>query len=919
LQNFPTRDTAAFHLASAIIAIRKAESGVASDQLQNAIALDPKSSQPHTALASLYMLLNNPKHAGDEFKIAASLSPLRSAERTKYAEFQASTGATTEAKKSLEEMTRQAPDFVTAWRLLAQVAVSEKKYDDALALLENVFNRDPDNPDARLLQSNVWETKGDNAKAIAILDKLNAAFPNNDVVKFQLGQAYLLNHDTTKAIAAFEQAVAIQPDFPDAIVKLAESNLRTGKPEVVVPPLEALLREHPDLSEARLLLANAYQAMGRVQDAGELFRAQAKIVPNSADAYFLLGQSLRREKKKDEARQAFEKAAELAPGNSDPIDQLVELDLSDSRIDQAAARIKEFGRTNPGPSVEFMQAKVYIAQKNWTQAEAALQNAIQLDANFTAAYNLLVAVDLAQNKLPQAISQLEAALQKNPDNSRALVVIGMIYEQMKDFAKARDAYEKVLTTTPDAVPALNNLAYLYAERFNQLDKAYELAQKARTLQPTNGAIADTFGWIVYKRGDYRQALQVLQESVGKKPEDPEIQFHFGMANYMTGETAAARSALEQAAHSPADFPGKEEAQRRLALLGGTGNSQPEISVADLETLVKGSPNDVIALQRLAEAYNREGQAAKAAATYEQVLKINPNLLNAVVQLAQLYAGPLHDRDKTFEFAKKARTLAPNDTRAAGALGRIVFQAGNFTWANSLLQESARAGNNDPGVLYDLALSSYLLGKVSEARSMMQRVLDAKPDSQAQEAKRFLAMTALDDRSPNLTAAEPEIEATLKSQPDYVPALMAQAATFMQRHDSGAAANIYSKLLEKYPDFALAQKRLAAIYANNSDSLSKAYDLAMKARKVLPDDPDLARTLARISFERSDFPYSAQLFEQSAAKEPLATEDLYYLGVAQMQSRQESKGRDSLQRALSAGLKDPLAQDAKKRLAGQGPK
>jgi uncharacterized protein HemY len=149
--------------------------------------------------------------------------------------------------------------------------------------------------------------------------------------------------------------------------------------------------------------------------------------------------------------------------------------------------------------------------------------------------------------------------------------------------------------------------------------------------------------------------------------------------------------------------------------------------------------------------------------------------------------------------------------------------------------------------------------------------------------------------------------------------MAKAAVLTQRNDSGTAAGIYSKLLERYPDFALAQKRLAAFYADQPDSLPKAYDLAMKARKSLPDDPGLARTLARISFKRSEFPYAAQLFEQSAAGAPLGPEDLYYLGVAQMQSRQESKGRDSLQQALSAGLKDPLAQEAKKRLTGQQPK
>ena len=73
-------------------------------------------------------------------------------------------------------------------------------------------------------------------------------------------------------------------------------------------------------------------------------------------------------------------------------------------------------------------------------------------------------------------------------------MLALVYEQMNDYLKARDAYEKVLAIKPDSVVALNNLAYLNAEHLNNLDKAYELAIKARQLTPEDPSIADTFGW-----------------------------------------------------------------------------------------------------------------------------------------------------------------------------------------------------------------------------------------------------------------------------------------------------------------------------------------------------------------------------------------------------------------------------------------
>jgi tetratricopeptide (TPR) repeat protein len=921
LQKFPQHDTATFHLASATLALRKSDLEGASAEAQRMLAIDPKSPQGNVAMAYVYLLRKDLSHAGAEFKNAAELAPLRSKERIKYAEFQVANGASGDAKASLQKITEKAPDYLPAWRLLSQIALAEKKYDESLSLLQNIFSRDPENPDCRIFQSDILLAKGDTDKAIAIVDGLDGKFPNNPTVKYQLARAHLQNKNPAQATAAFEQAVSANPNYTEAILALGDLNLRSGKPQVVVAAMEDLVKKRPNLWQARLLLANAYQALNRPEDAVATLREQIKVTPQSTDAYFLLGQILDQQKKGDDAREAFEKAAQLAPDNPSLINQLVTYDLAAKRYDVAMQRVQQQLQKNPNAVVpHFMEGRIYAAQQDWPRAEVALQKAIELDANFAPAYNLLISIYLDTDKLPQALSQLQAGLAKDPNNQEALLVMAGVYDQMEDYAKARDTYEKLLTLDPDSADALNNLADLYSEQFNQLDKAYELARKARNLEPDDESIADTLGWIVYKRGDYEQALKLLQQSAGKLPDEPEVQFHLGMTNYMMGRADAARSAFEQALRAEDDFPEKAEAQNRLALLQGAVGQQQHLSTEQLEALLKQQPNDPVVLSRVAEAYEKQGQIAKAAAAYEEVLKLNPKFAPAAVKLAQMYAEPLQKPDKALEFAKKARELAPNDAQAAGVLGHIALQVNNFTWAYSLLQESARQRRNDPGILHDLALAAYALGKVPEARQTMQRSLDAAPNaSQAEEAKRFLAMTALDQSSAQLVAAEPEIKKILQSKPDYVPALMAQAGIQLQRNDAKAAAGIYSEILQSRPDFAPAQKQLAIIYADNPENLAKAYELAVKARKTLSADAELARTLAGLNFRRKEFQYAIQLFEETAAKQSLPPKDLYYLGMAQLQTRQDKKGRETLERALAAGLQEPLAQEVKQRLAGTQPK
>jgi Flp pilus assembly protein TadD len=681
-----------------------------------------------------------------------------------------------------------------------------------------------------------------------------------------------------------------------------------------------LLKRNPELRPAALLLAAAYGSLDRFDDAAVITGEQARLAPRDPQAQMALGLTLRQAKRNGEARQAFEKAAELAPDSLWPIDQVIELDLLEKHFDAARERIRrQFQKTPDSPAAHFLEGKILATEQKWDLAEAELQKTLRLDPNFAGAYDLLVQTYLANNKLPQALSQLQTQLSKDPNDTSALMMLALLYQRTNDFAQARDAYERLLGINPNSIAALNNLACLYADRLDDLGKAYDLARKARELQGNDPAIADTFGWVLFKRGEYQQALPILQESAAKLPDSPEVQFHLGMTAYMMGQTDLARVALQKAANAAKDFQGKEESKRRLALLKAANGASLELSLSQLEAMAKEQPNDVISQMRLGEAYEKQGASDKAAAAFEQALKLSPRLASATTKLAQLYAGPLQNKEKAFAYAKKARELTPGDPQVTSILGKVAYQTGNFSWSYSLLQEAARQRENDPSVLHDLAWAAYSLGKLAEAREIMQKAATTSSNfPEAADARRFLSLTALDENPKELLAAENEIQKELQADSQYLPALMAQAALDVQRGQIKPAAEMYKDILRRSPDFATAQKRLAALYAQEPSTTAAAYDLATKARKTLPDDVQLAELLGRLSYEKKEYQRAIQLLQESARKSTLNANSLFYLGMSQLQTKQTNEARDALNQALVGGLQEPLASEARHALADLQP-
>jgi putative PEP-CTERM system TPR-repeat lipoprotein len=742
------QDRVAYRLALGALDLRQKDESHAEGEFKAAIGLDPKSSGVYAALGALYWSRNDVKAADEALKTAADLSPLRSPMRLRYIDFKIRTGAAAEAKALAEDINGKAPDFLPPRVYLMRAACTERQDEDCAQRVQNILAQDPTNYDAVLVDGSLSLAKGDATKAVREFEYLSNTYSRNPQVRYQLAQAYLLLAKTATPVdsrnavnnadARLNEAVKLDPHFEQAILLSAELKIRKGIPAAAVDLLIPLIQERPQAAQAHYLLGSAYLAQPNREQALAVYRQMTELFPKDPQPYFLLGGMLLAQGKSQEARKALENSVEIAPDNLQLVERLLDLDIAEKHYAAAMDRAQTQIQKNTTLAQPYaFRAKVYLAQQDVPRAEADLLKAIELDANLEPAYILLAQIYVSSNRQDLAIAKLNAFVERHKTVA-TLMQLATIHERRKDFSAASDAYEKLLTVSANFTPALNNLAVIDSEHLGRLDAAYDLAKKAREIAPKEPHIADTLGWIQFKRGDYGNALRALQEAASALADNAEVQFHFGMAQYMLGDEAPARLALKNAADSSTEFAGKDEARRRLALLAINAATADSAARTLLGEFLRERPNDPAAMVRLAQMQIRDGAVDQAIRTYERVIADSPHYAPATRELTLLYGRKLVDDTKAYDVASKARQSFPDDPEIAKTLGILTYRRELYPRSAELLQEAATKRKDDPELLYYLGAAHFQLKQWKECKVALEGAIGLNLLSElAEEAKHKL--------------------------------------------------------------------------------------------------------------------------------------------------------------------------------------
>lgn len=543
------------------------QQGRAEAQYKQALEIDPDKETVYLKLASYYQRHTKLAEAEASLQQLAARKPQADAPQIYLGDYYTGIGQPEKALASFRRATELAPASTTARDKLIAHYLDTGKHSEAEALVATILTKNKNDVMGRLFDARIKLGHLKTDEAIPVLQgvlKDNPQFPG---AHYFLGLAYLQKHQLPQARAAMADAVKSNPQFGEAHTALAQIHLEEGSVDLAIEQAQLALQLNPRNVQAAIVSGTAYLRKGNLATSRAMFESVAQAFPKEPIGPYNLGLVAHAEKNETKALAYFEEALTKRPTAIDPIVYIVAIKNAQGKTQEARERvIRQVELAPKSPLLHNLLGQLLVTTKESVQAEQAFKTAIELDGASLAPYLNLAQLYYQTGKVEQAIAEYELALSKSPNASAALMMLGIIHESRNEHEKAQQRYEQILKQDPRFAPAANNLAWILVDHGGNLDVALGYAQTAREQKPDDPRIADTLGWIYFKKNTSLLAASLLKEAAEKLPSEPLVHYHLGIVQAKSGDTAAAKQSLQTALKLRQDFPGAEDAKKAMAKL-----------------------------------------------------------------------------------------------------------------------------------------------------------------------------------------------------------------------------------------------------------------------------------------------------------------------------------------------------------------
>lgn len=483
--------------------------------------------------------------------------------------------------------------------MLVNSLMRRQDFPAALAALDKLAPKMKDSPVPPALRGRILLVRKDVAGAQAAFEAALKADAGYLPAALGLVAIDLQGNRTEAAVKRLEGFVASQQHSAQARLALAELLLQTRAPaERVTEVLSTAVREEPNDAALRLALIDHQLRLGNIPAAAQAAqeasaaqplnpdllerlartqlasgdKAQAAktysrltaLAPARAHGYLGLAQLRFVDKDYAGAEREVKRALEAEPGSVTAQRLLIQLAMRQGRLDEAQAALRERQKKYPQEAYSLVvESDIELNRQHPDAALALLRKAVALPEPGDAAPRLF-ALLLASKKRDEALAFETQWLAAHPQDTSFATAVADVTLARGDFDGALARYEALLKRYPDAVPLINNVAWLRSKAGKP--GARELAERGLKLRPDDAALRDTYATVLAGDKQFDKAVSLQRQLIADQPDELSFRLNLAQILIQSGNKAAAKSELESLAKLGKKFPQQSQVEALLKTL-----------------------------------------------------------------------------------------------------------------------------------------------------------------------------------------------------------------------------------------------------------------------------------------------------------------------------------------------------------------
>ncbi len=482
--------------------------------------------------------LGNSGDAIRNFEQAILINNKSDAAYYQIAQILCSSGDISNGKRYLKRAVSLANGNMWYLTMMADIYYQEKNIDSAIYYYENAVKYFPEKEELQLTLGSLYSEGKMYDKAVGIFNSFDQKYGLNERSTVAAVKALM---EDGKYDLAEEKVKALIKEFPEQIMYsglLAEIFRSNGETEKAKSVYTSLLENNPENPAIQLAICDFLISQ---KDYNELFLVLNNVIFNQRikreDKIGLFARINENEdivkKKCDDL--IIDLMVLEATYKEDNVVPLLRADLlvKTGKIDEAEQRLEEIIKKDP--ENYYAWEKLLLAYNQDKEYELLFKRGEECATKFNRSFLakvLFANAAMELKKFDVAIEELRKAeilAGNSPDFIiQVLTMRADVYYRMKEYGKAFETFREALKQNNDDLTVINNYAYYLAEQNQNLKEAELMAKMVIEKEKNNPTYMDTYAWVLYKRGKFREAEKVMSQimSLGN-PADAEYYEHYG--------------------------------------------------------------------------------------------------------------------------------------------------------------------------------------------------------------------------------------------------------------------------------------------------------------------------------------------------------------------------------------------------------